>query len=66
MAINIDMVNPIPARRPTNQIPFHVIPSGKLHHFNLTQIQLNPTIPIGFQQTSATTMPVIIHNSGAE
>src|SRR5690606_41176485 len=57
IAINIDIVNPIPAKKPTPKICPHDEPSGKELILNLVQIYDTNNIPTGFPRSKPNAIP---------
>lgn len=57
IAMNMDMVKPIPANNPTPIICLHVLPSGKLLSFNLVQMKEVKRMPTGFPNNKPRLIP---------
>jgi hypothetical protein len=55
--MNIDMVNPIPAKNPTPNKSLFLMPSGKLHKPMATESNENVRIPTGFPKISPVKIP---------
>ena len=57
--IKIDIVKPIPAKKPTPRICFHLRSPGKTHKRNATAIKENSKIPSGLPITSPDIIPIL-------
>jgi len=58
--MKIDMVKPMPPRKPTPMMFFHFNSAGSVHHPMATPIKANTTIPNGFPMTRPRIIPTLM------